>query len=138
MGTRGKHDQLNMIFNLLGTPPEAQINSLEREDAKKYLKCFAAREGDGLRNKFPKVPDSSIDLLSKMLLFSPADRTPVADLLGHAAFKDIKVAKDVAEAVRKDGQVSLDFEKEQDLDDAKLRKFFHKEICKYHPDQPAP
>jgi len=136
--TRGKHDQLNMIFNLLGTPAEGQVIALEREDAKKYLKCFAAREGDGLKSKFSKVPDSSIDLLQKMLLFNPDDRTPVASLLINAAFKDITVAKDVEDAIRKEGQISNDFEKEQDLDDAKLRKYFHKEICKYHPDQPAP
>eukprot|EP00438_Fugacium_kawagutii_P024456 Skav202129 [mRNA] locus=scaffold1980:266621:270421:+ [translate_table: standard] len=55
--TRGKHDQLNMIFNLLGaspaavevsvtvtkrTPGEADVEQLEREDAKRYIRCFAA------------------------------------------------------------------------------------------------
>merc|ERR1719359_2522889 len=57
--TRGKHDQLNMIFNLLGTPSEAEINCLEREDAKRYIKCFADREGTGLAEKFSRVAAES-------------------------------------------------------------------------------
>merc|ERR1711898_6265 len=46
--TRGKQEQLNVIFNLLGTPPDEEIEVLEREDAKRYIKCFQAREGSGL------------------------------------------------------------------------------------------
>merc|ERR1719491_949568 len=31
-----------MIFNLLGTPADGDVDMLEREDAKKYMRCFAA------------------------------------------------------------------------------------------------
>merc|ERR1712203_852960 len=56
--TRGKHDQLNMIFNLLGTPSEDEVvTEVRREDARKYLRCFQAREGTGLQQKFPHVRD---------------------------------------------------------------------------------
>ena len=81
--------RLNMIFNLLGTPTEADINLLEREDARRqdawkhspcsseqleaevhgclaisrYIRCFAARDGDGIKSKFPQVDDDCVDIL---------------------------------------------------------------------------
>merc|ERR1719379_1320120 len=38
--TKGKHEQLNMIFNYLGTPQESEIKDLS-QDAQRYIKCFA-------------------------------------------------------------------------------------------------
>lgn len=69
-----------MIFNLLGTPTEADINLLEREDARRYIRCFAARDGDGIKSKFPDVDDDCCDILDKMLRFNPAMRISVAEV----------------------------------------------------------
>merc|ERR1712190_572616 len=88
--TRGKHDQLNMIFNLLGTPSEEDVASLERDDAKRYVKCFAPREGDGLGAKFPTVESDSLDILRGMLKFSPRARISVSDALSHKLFTEIR------------------------------------------------
>eukprot|EP00971_Amphidinium_carterae_P315544 6271888-Amphidinium_carterae.1 len=72
--TRGKQDQLNMIFNLLGTPSEEEMDMLSREDAKRYLRCFSARTGSGVQAKFPHAPAASCALVSGMLMFDPAKR----------------------------------------------------------------
>lgn len=129
--TRGKHDQLNMIFNLLGTPSDADVEQLERDDAKRYIRCFAKREGEGLRAKFPNVDADSTDILGRMLKFNPKDRMPVAQCLEHRLFKELRdPSKETTAAV----MVSLDFEKEPDLDEKLLRRYFAKEIQKYHPE----
>ena len=31
--------------------------------AARYLKCFAAREGEGIKSKFPRVDDNCVDIL---------------------------------------------------------------------------
>jgi len=131
--TRGKHDQLNMIFNLLGTPPEADIQQLERDDAKRYIACFAKRDGEGLRSKFPYADADSMDILDKMLRFSPRDRIPVTEALGHRIFHEIQ---DARKETTSPAFISLEFEKEPDLDEALLRKYFCKEIRVYHPEVP--
>jgi len=131
--TRGKHDQLNMIFNLLGTPSDGEIDLLEREDAKRYIRCFTKREGDGLRQKFPIADEDSIDILDKMLRFNPTARTPVRELLEHRLFGEVR---DIATETTSERYVTLDFEKEPDLDEPLLRKFFCKEIRQYHPEVP--
>jgi len=132
--TRGKHDQLNMIFNLLGTPSESEINSeVQREDAKKYLRCFAARESSGFAEKFKHVRDPhALSLLGKMLCFSSRKRIPVEQALNDPLFKDVR---DIArETTYGKGFISLEFESVPDLDEDRLRKYFFKEVQKYHPE----
>jgi len=134
--TRGKHDQLNMIFNLLGTPPETDIEQLEREDARRYLKCFAARQGEGMTKKFPHVDSSQCELLEMMLKFNPVQRVTVDQALDHRIFGQ---GADGSPAIRNKEReicakefVTLEFEKEPDLDDSLLRKYFGIEIGRYH------
>jgi mitogen-activated protein kinase 1/3 len=131
--TKGKQEQLNMIFNLLGTPKESDVELLGRDDAKRYMRCFAAREGTGLRAKFPLVDHDSIDILNQMLRFNPDERIKVHHALDHKLFSEIR---DPAQETSAGSLVILDFEKEPDLDEALLRKYFVKEIRKYHPDVP--
>jgi len=129
--TRGKHDQLNMIFNLLGTPTEEDMIALERDDAKRYVKCFAARTADGLASKFPHVDNNSLDILSRMLKFNPKARITVDQGLGHDLFKEIR---DTAKETTASCFVTCDFEKEADLDETLLRQYFAKEIKNFNPE----
>jgi mitogen-activated protein kinase 1/3 len=129
--TRGKHDQLNMIFNLLGTPPEGDIDQLEREDARRYLKCFAARAGEGLQTKFPHVTPESIDILNSMLRFNPQGRMSVTGALEHPLFIDIR---DPDKQKIANEKIALHFEKEPDLDEGLLRSYFCKQIRQFHPE----
>jgi mitogen-activated protein kinase 1/3 len=135
--TKGKHDQLNMIFNLLGTPPEEATNKLEREDAKRYIKCFAARPGDGLEQRFPHLSHAGLDgsgsalleLLGLMLRFNPVERITVPQALEHSIFSEIRDRSKETDAT---GLVTLTFETEPDLDEQKLRQYFKQEIERYH------
>merc|ERR1712137_718680 len=126
--TRGKHDQLNIIFNLLGTPSDDDISQLERDDAKRYIKCFQKREGDNLLQKFPKHDPLAIDILGAMLRFNPRARISLERALEHHIFADIR---DASREVRGNSYVTLDFEKEPDIDEPLLRRYFCKEIRKY-------
>lgn len=131
--TRGKQEQLNVIFNLLGTPSEEEISHLERDDAKRYLKYFAIRAGEGLRSKFPHVDSDAVELLGSMLRFNPADRVSVPNALEHSLFSEIR---DVTKETTAPSLVTLEFEKETDLHELLLRKYFWKEIRGYHPEIP--
>lgn len=134
--TRGKHDQLNMIFNLLGTPEDDDIAELEREDAKRYIACFAKRPGDGLARKFPHVEEESLELLGSMLSFNATKRIRVTQALEHELFNrvtDSTVIRDASKETVAEQFISLDFEREPDLDEALLRRYFRQEIQEYHP-----
>jgi len=128
--TRGKQEQLNVIFNLLGTPSPADVDTLERDDAKRYIKCFQEREGSGLTQKYPGASPEAIDLLEQMLKFFPKDRISVHEALGHPLFENIREPERETTAP---GKIFLEFETAEELDDMALRKWFVKEIQKFHP-----
>lgn len=129
--TRGKRDQLNMIFNLIGTPTEAEIEELLHRDTKTYIRCFKEREGEGFASRFPFSPPESQDLLEKMLKFSFRARLSVKDCLDHPIFVELREKETEVEAP---AVVRLDFEAEPELDEDALRSFFAKEIQVYHPE----
>merc|ERR1712224_341328 len=93
--------------------------------AKRYIRCFSRREGEGLRAKYSHVEEASLDILGKMLKFNPRRRSTVLQLLDHALFTEIK---DTSRETTSERRISLDFEKEPDLDEGLLRRYFTQEI----------
>lgn len=127
--TKGKHDQLNMIFNLIGTPITEDVEILERDDAKRYINCFAKRPGGGLAEKFSHVDERAVGLLDKMLQFNPCNRIQVSQALDNKLFQDVR---DPGRETTSSSLVMLEFEKEPDLSEELLREYFAKEIKIYH------
>jgi len=117
-----------MIFNLLGTPTTEDIEELEREDAKRYIKCFAKRAGEKLAAKFPHVDVECLSMLEKMLQFNPKNRTRVTDALEQPLFDEIR---DPRKETVASSYMTLEFEKEPDLDEDLLRKYFGQEMKRY-------
>lgn len=126
-----KDDQLNMIFHLLGTPSEDDIRELDGDDQKMYIGQFAFREGTGFKAMFPRVENNSVDMLEKMLRFSPSKRISVAHSLEHELFSQIREPQ---RELVSESFINLEFEKEPQLDESLLMKCFTKEIQKYHPE----
>jgi len=133
--TQGKHDMLNKIFNLIGTPSDEEIVKLDRDDAKKYMSCFTRRNGAGFGERFPRVDGAALDMLEKLLLFSPSERINVHKALEHPVVQEIR---DVKKENGAEGLVRLDFEKEPELTEALLRRQYLREVRKYHPEVPEP
>merc|ERR1719446_138503 len=78
--TRGKRDQMNMIFNLLGTPTEEEIAEFKfTSDAQRYIKCFDRRRGEGIQARFKHASQDSRDILDLMLQMSPWKRMTVEE-----------------------------------------------------------
>merc|ERR1711972_1077638 len=95
------------------------------------LRCFSKREGTGLPSRFPHVESDSVDILQQMLKFDPLNRVTVSRALEHHLFLDIR---DAAKETTAPAMVVLEFEREKDLSESKLRELFYDEIRKYHPD----
>jgi len=129
--TRGKGDQLNKIFNLIGTPTEADIEELLHRDTKTYIRHFKEREGEGFEARFPIVPPESRDLLDKMLKFSARARISVSDALDHVLFTDIRERETEVTAP---AVIRLEFDTDAELDEITLRRQFAQEIQVYHPE----
>jgi len=84
-GWHQKNDQLQAIFNVRGTPNPHEIEALENDyrGMKNYLRRLIKLERVPLGTIFPAADPSAIDLLEKMLAFSPDQRASVAECLRH-------------------------------------------------------
>lgn len=132
---RGNRDQLNMIFNVLGSPSEEDIEVLEKDDAKRYIRIFSKRSGVDLQTRFPGASTQSIDLLKKMLVFNPNKRITVDEALSHSLFKNIR--NEMLEIISHE-KITLPFDDWSSMTERELRYFFLKEIQRYSPDLEIP
>jgi len=127
----GRKSVIDKIFNLLGTPSDEDVEGLECEDAKRYLRGITKRAGHGLQSKFPHVDSKFVALLDGMLKFNPKFRIGAEKALEDPIFSELRnpsietAAADV---------ITFDFEKGRDLDEAELRRCFSLEIRKCHPE----
>jgi mitogen-activated protein kinase 1/3 len=71
---KSEFDQLNIIFDLLGTPTAEDIDNVRHDKAKTYLRGLFPKPPTDLRLKFPGADPAALDLLSKMLCFDPDNR----------------------------------------------------------------
>lgn len=126
--TRGGQDQLNKVFDLIGSPTLEDQATIAREDARKYLSCFERRSGIGLVNRFPHVDRLSLDLLGGMLVFNPKARITVQACLEHRLLEEVREPRSEITAPE---VVLLDFDKEKEIDQPSLRKLYGITISKY-------
>jgi len=131
--TKGTHDQLSMICALIGTPSEQDVEQLEVEDARCYMRCFSKKEGSGVRAKFAHIDNAGPALLEHMLVFSAARRVTVADALRNTLFAPVRSR---SREFRATEVLSLDFEHHDNLDEKALRQCFLRQVRRYHPEVP--
>merc|ERR1712093_756829 len=125
----GQKDQLEVIFDVIGTPNKEYINRLGCVDAQNYLKEFDSRKGEGLADKFSYVDKQILELLSEMLRFDVEARIDVRCALEHEAMAG---AFSESTTNAEPSKIDLYFDRESGLDERKLRKYYGEEIDRFH------
>jgi mitogen-activated protein kinase 7 len=82
-----KH-QVEVICSILGKPSIDQMQHICSENAKKFLANLPDSHPKDFRTLYPDAHDDCIDLLRKMIRFTPSERISAADALGHSYFAD--------------------------------------------------
>lgn len=122
---RARCEQLNVIFDVLGTPSDCDMEWLPEGEAKRYIRCFAGRAGVGVGQRYTHASPTSLDLLECLVRFSPTKRTSVDRALDHVLFSRIRNPGTETTAP---GYIALEFEQEVQLDKPLLRKYLIEEI----------
>lgn len=87
--------QLNLIFKLLGTPNEMIWPGYKKLPAVMKMK-FTEYPVSNLRNKFPTISESGLNLLKSFLTYDPAQRVTAEDALTHQYFTEVPLPIDPA------------------------------------------
>lgn len=120
-----RHEQLNQIFDVLGTPSDCDMDWLPEGEAKQYIRCFVERAGVGVGQRYAHASPVALDLLERLVCFSPTKRTSVDRLLEHVFFSRVR---EPATETTAPAYIELEFEKEVELDKSLLRKYLVEEI----------
>ena len=81
----GQHylEQLNLIFNFLGSPTTADLNEIKADRARNYVRDLEPRPPANINQMFPNADENCLSLLKKLLLFSPNRRITVEQALAE-------------------------------------------------------
>ncbi|CAK5282825.1 unnamed protein product [Mycena citricolor] len=80
---RDYHDQLSIILDVLGTPSIDDFYAISSQRSREYIRALPFRKKRPLSTLFPKANPDAIDLMEKLLTFSPKRRIEVEDALAH-------------------------------------------------------
>jgi len=75
--------QLNLITRVLGSPDESDLEFIDSEKAKRYMRSLPQCQRVVLGKYYPHSNPLALDLIDKMLQFNPNKRITVEEALSH-------------------------------------------------------
>ncbi len=82
--------QMNLIFDVIGTPTEDDMRFISNTRALAYIKSLPTKPKVPFQRLYPHATPFALDLLDKMLVFNPNKRITVDEALAHPYFKDLR------------------------------------------------
>ncbi|TXG50841.1 hypothetical protein EZV62_023365 [Acer yangbiense] len=81
--------QLDLMTDLLGTPPPESIARIRNEKARRYLSSMRKKQPVPFTQKFPHVDPLALRLLERLLAFDPKDRPSAEEGLADPYFQGL-------------------------------------------------
>ena len=82
-------DELQKVISVLGSPSESDLEFIKDEKVKNFVNKLARRTKQSFSVMFPTANPVALDLLGKMLTFSPNKRYNVEQCLSHPYFEGL-------------------------------------------------
>jgi len=92
--------QLKIIVEVLGSPPESQMDFITNLKAKEFMLKLNGKKGRPFRELFPDASKEAIDLLEKMLEFHPGKRMTVDEALAHPYLASLHSPEDEPDCLK--------------------------------------
>ncbi|KAK9091659.1 hypothetical protein Sjap_024836 [Stephania japonica] len=123
--------QLDLMTDLLGTPPAETVARIRNEKARRYLSSMRKKPAVPFSQKFPKVDPLALRLLERLLAFDPKDRPSAAEALADPYFQGLANV-DREPSTHAISKLEFEFERRKLAKDD-VRQLIYREILEYHP-----
>lgn len=123
--------QLDLITDLLGTPPPETVAKIRNEKARRYLSSMRKKQPVPFAKKFPNADPLALRLLERLLAFDPKDRPSAEEGLEDPYFRGLSNA-DREPSRPPISKLEFEFEKRKLAKDD-VRELIYREILEYHP-----
>ncbi|KAK4354385.1 hypothetical protein RND71_026579 [Anisodus tanguticus] len=123
--------QLDLITDLLGTPPPETVAKIRNEKARRYLSSMRKKQPVPFTKKFPNADPLALRLLERLLAFDPKDRPSAEEGLADPYFSGLSNA-DREPSRPPISKLEFEFEKRKLAKDD-VRELIYREILEYHP-----
>jgi len=121
--------QMNLIFNILGTPTGAALDFITNERALQWIQSLKKKAPIPFEKMFPGANATGLDLLNKMLSFNPNTRISVDEALNHPYLEQYHEAESELDCKNK---FDFEFEKNE-MTEKVLKDLMWEEIMKFRP-----
>lgn len=123
--------QLELITELLGTPPSDVIAKVKNEKARRFLSSMRKKPGVPFEQHFLRADKGALRLLKQMLAFDPAERPTAEEALADPYFQGLAAPAREPSAAPV-SKLAFDFERRK-LTVDEVREYIYREILEYHP-----
>ncbi|XP_051119233.1 mitogen-activated protein kinase 9-like [Andrographis paniculata] len=123
--------QLDLMTDLLGTPPPESIARIRNEKARRYLTNMRKKQAIPFAQKFPNADPLALSLLERLLAFDPKDRPTAEEALADPYFHGLaNVEREPS--TQPISKLEFEFERRK-LTKDDVRELIYREILEYHP-----
>ncbi|OIW16041.1 hypothetical protein TanjilG_04576 [Lupinus angustifolius] len=123
--------QLDLMTDLLGTPPDESISRIRNEKARRYLSSMRKKQPVPFSKKFPNADPSALILLQRLIAFDPKDRPTAEEALADPYFHGLSNVEREP-STQPISKLEFEFEKRK-LTKDDVRELIYREILEYHP-----
>ncbi|KAK3865977.1 hypothetical protein Pcinc_028453 [Petrolisthes cinctipes] len=120
--------QLNLIMELLGTPPQEYLTRITSESARNYIRSLPHMRKKDFRQVFRGANPLAVDLLEKMLELDSERRVTAAGALAHPYLAQYADPSDEPDS----DQYDQSFE-DMELPTEKWKELVYKEVTNFQP-----
>ncbi|RAL42588.1 hypothetical protein DM860_017133 [Cuscuta australis] len=123
--------QLDLMTDLLGTPPHETVARIRNEKARRYLSNMRKKQPIPFAQKFPHADPLAVRLLEQLLAFDPNDRPSAEEALSDPYFEGLaNVEREPS--TQPISKLEFEFERRKVTKDD-VRELIYREILEYHP-----
>jgi serine/threonine protein kinase len=115
---------------VIGTPENEDIDNIESEKARRYIRSLPLKPRIALDRIYPKANPLALELLQRLLAFNPSKRLTVEEALAHPYLASLHDPSDEPLA---HATFPFDFETEPQSK-ASLKNLIAREMLEYHPE----